>query len=154
MFINVRFITTMGKFIYGMFFRCRGYTSGICINAPECRNPGYIWKCKCWGKEKDVETLGECDAWEEYQKKEVMARKLEHLAKTITHGSMSIRWKFCSVALSYLFHTMCLRLYADSMLTQNSWRSGRWYESRHEKTCLCHRRTTKAQISLRICAVW
>ena len=27
------------------------------------------------------------------------------------------------------------------------------YESRHEKTCLCHMRTTKAQISLRIRAV-
>ena len=27
-------------------------------------------------------------------------------------------------------------------------------ESRHEKTCLCHMRTTKAQISLRIRAVW
>ena len=27
------------------------------------------------------------------------------------------------------------------------------YEPRHEKTCLCHMRTTKAQISLRICAV-
>ena len=27
-------------------------------------------------------------------------------------------------------------------------------EPRHEKTCLCHIRTTKAQISLRICAVW
>ena len=28
------------------------------------------------------------------------------------------------------------------------------YEPRHEKTCLCHMRTTKAQISLRIHAVW
>ena len=28
------------------------------------------------------------------------------------------------------------------------------YEPCHEKTCLCHMRTTKAQISLRICAVW
>ena len=28
------------------------------------------------------------------------------------------------------------------------------YEPRHEKTCLCHMRTTKAQISLRIRAVW
>ena len=27
-------------------------------------------------------------------------------------------------------------------------------EPRHEKTCLCHMRTTKAQISLRIRAVW
>ena len=26
-------------------------------------------------------------------------------------------------------------------------------EPRHEKTCLCHMPTTKAQISLRICAV-
>ena len=28
------------------------------------------------------------------------------------------------------------------------------YEPCHEKTCLCHMRTTKAQISLRICTVW
>ena len=28
------------------------------------------------------------------------------------------------------------------------------YEPRHEKTCLCHMRTTKAQISLCIRAVW
>ena len=28
------------------------------------------------------------------------------------------------------------------------------YEPRHEKTCFCHMRTTKAQISLRIRAVW
>ena len=28
-----------------------------------------------------------------------------------------------------------------------------YFEPRHEKTCLCHMRTTKAQISLRICAV-
>ena len=27
-------------------------------------------------------------------------------------------------------------------------------EPPHEKTCLCHMRTTKAQISLRICSVW
>ena len=27
-------------------------------------------------------------------------------------------------------------------------------ETCHEKTCICHMRTTKAQISLRICAVW
>ena len=27
-------------------------------------------------------------------------------------------------------------------------------EPRHEKTCLCHMRTTKVQISLRIRAVW
>ena len=27
-------------------------------------------------------------------------------------------------------------------------------EPHHEKTCLCHMRTTKAQISLRIRAVW
>ena len=30
----------------------------------------------------------------------------------------------------------------------------RTYEPHHEKTCLCHMRTTKAQISLRICTVW
>ena len=29
-----------------------------------------------------------------------------------------------------------------------------WYEPCQEKTCLCHMRTTKAQISLRIRAVW
>ena len=28
------------------------------------------------------------------------------------------------------------------------------YEPRHKKTCLCHMRPTKVQISLRICAVW
>ena len=28
------------------------------------------------------------------------------------------------------------------------------FKPHHEKTCLCHMRTTKAQISLRICAVW
>ena len=28
------------------------------------------------------------------------------------------------------------------------------YEPRHEKTCLCHMRTTKVQISVRIRAVW
>ena len=28
------------------------------------------------------------------------------------------------------------------------------YEPRHEKTCLCHMRTTKAQISLHIYTVW
>ena len=28
------------------------------------------------------------------------------------------------------------------------------YETRHEKTCLCHMRTTKGQISLHIRAVW
>ena len=28
------------------------------------------------------------------------------------------------------------------------------YEPRHDKTCFCHMRTTKMQISLRICAVW
>ena len=30
----------------------------------------------------------------------------------------------------------------------------KWSESRHEKTCFCHMQTTKAQISLCICAVW
>ena len=33
-------------------------------------------------------------------------------------------------------------------------RTKRWFEPRHEKTCLCHMRTTKAQFSLRIRAVW
>ena len=28
------------------------------------------------------------------------------------------------------------------------------YEARHEKTCLCHMRTTKVQINLSIRAVW
>ena len=28
------------------------------------------------------------------------------------------------------------------------------FEPHHDQTCLCHMRTTKAQISLRICAVW
>ena len=28
------------------------------------------------------------------------------------------------------------------------------YQPRHDKTCFCHIRTTKAQISLRIRAVW
>ena len=30
----------------------------------------------------------------------------------------------------------------------------RIYEPHHEKTCLCHMRTTKVQISMSICAVW
>ena len=29
-----------------------------------------------------------------------------------------------------------------------------YFEQRHEKTCLCHMRITKVQISLPICAVW
>ena len=33
----------------------------------------------------------------------------------------------------------------------SSWRS---YEPRHEKTCVCHMRTTNAHINLRIRAVW
>ena len=33
-------------------------------------------------------------------------------------------------------------------------KSGLTHEPRHEKTCLCHMRTTKVQISLCICTVW
>ena len=43
------------------------------------------------------------------------------------------------------FSTISQLLHTDSSSTN---------EPRHEKTCFCHMRTTKAQISLRIRAVW
>ena len=39
---------------------------------------------------------------------------------------------------------ICVCIFLDTLL----------YEPYHEKTCLCHMRTTKVQISLRISAVW
>ena len=45
--------------------------------------------------------------------------------------------------LRIIFHVFSLRTVENNLLN----------EPRHEKTCLCHMRTTKAQISLRICAV-
>ena len=40
------------------------------------------------------------------------------------------------------------------LLVQMTWRETETYEPHYEKTCLCHMQTTKAQISLRIRAVW
>ena len=43
----------------------------------------------------------------------------------------------------------------NDLLSLRKHMSTKWvYEPRHEKTCLCHVRTTKAQISLRRCTVW
>ena len=36
----------------------------------------------------------------------------------------------------------------------HTWELSYMYEPHHEKTCFCHMRTTKAQISLRIRAIW
>ena len=39
-------------------------------------------------------------------------------------------------------------------VTHTKKKDSRLFESRHEKTCFSHMRTTKVQISLRIHAVW
>ena len=72
-----------------MYFRCRcrGYTSGICYNAPECQNNAEkLWKCKCWGKEKDTEAHPrECGAWSELERKEALARRLEDIGRIMPY---------------------------------------------------------------------
>ena len=42
---------------------------------------------------------------------------------------------------------------ANFIIISVSFVNGQLYERHREKTCFCHMRTTKAQISLRICAV-
>ena len=75
--------------------------------------------------------------------------------------------KFVSTWVTYLFdhmHEKNCTIHTFKNSTHLVWLLGKIhtlsievldrYEPCHEKTCLCHMRTTKAQISLRICAVW
>ena len=52
------------------------------------------------------------------------------------------------------FRTSRVSVHKGSTSKHLSKVSFRCHEPRHEKTCFCHVRTTKLQISLRICAVW
>ena len=45
-------------------------------------------------------------------------------------------------------------LWTQTLVNQIIFRLLFWYEPPHEKTCFCHMRTTKVQISLRSRAVW
>ena len=56
------------------------------------------------------------------------------------------KWETCSAFIC---------IYTDGQYTKTLVQHVRYlYEPRHEKTCFCHMRTTKTQISLRIHAVW
>ena len=59
------------------------------------------------------------------------------------------QWNIRVIDLVVLHH---FQHYFNQIGTMEGWSFT--YEPRHEKTCLCHMRTTKVQISLRIHAVW
>ena len=57
---------------------------------------------------------------------------------------------FAHIEFTYIkFPTSCISIPANKSTNIKLWN-----EPRREKTCLCHMRTTKAQISLHIHAVW
>ena len=57
----------------------------------------------------------------------------------------------CDVVLKHLIVRLAKGLTRlSSVSTQKMYKAN---EPRHEKTCFCHMRTAKVQISLRICAV-
>ena len=72
-------------------------------------------------------------------------------------------WINAYTAYSHVFPSLFSISYALRWATQGQWSSGfhffssakkSIFEPRHKKTCICHMRTTKAQISMRIRAVW
>ena len=75
---------------------------------------------------------------------------IEHTAKTLIRLGGCPGWSESSPGTQVIL----LVLSCCSSNVQNRCKAGLLYEPHHDKTCLCNMRTTKAQISLRIRAVW